>query len=53
VPPLTTVRQDFGEVGRQALDVLIQQMAGDGPARALIQVAAELVIRASAAPPRA
>jgi DNA-binding LacI/PurR family transcriptional regulator len=53
LPPLTTVRQDFGEVGRQALDVLIQQMAGDGPARALIQVATELVIRASAAPPRA
>ena len=50
-PPLTTVRQDFGEVGRRALSTLIDRMSGaiDGGLR--VRIAPELVIRASAAAP--
>ena len=31
-PPLTTVRQDFGEVGRRALSTLVDRMSGAIPA---------------------
>jgi DNA-binding LacI/PurR family transcriptional regulator len=51
-PPLTTVRQDFNELGRRALRLLVSKIAGglaDGPQP---PVGTELVIRASAAPPR-
>jgi DNA-binding LacI/PurR family transcriptional regulator len=51
-PPLTTVRQDFAEVGRRALRLLVQKIAGaraDGPQQ---PVGTELIIRASAAPPK-
>jgi DNA-binding LacI/PurR family transcriptional regulator len=51
LPPLTTVRQDFGEVGRQALSALIDRMSGALPAGHRVRVAPELIIRASAAPP--
>jgi DNA-binding LacI/PurR family transcriptional regulator len=51
VPPLTTVQQDFGEVGRQALDALLERMAGVGPVSSR-RVATEFVVRHSAAPPR-
>jgi DNA-binding LacI/PurR family transcriptional regulator len=50
-PPLTTVRQDFPELGRQALRLLVQKIAGadaDGPQQ---PVGTELIVRASAAPP--
>jgi DNA-binding LacI/PurR family transcriptional regulator len=30
-PPLTTVRQDFGAVGRHSIGVLLRQIEGDGP----------------------
>ncbi|MEU6415651.1 LacI family DNA-binding transcriptional regulator [Microbispora sp. NPDC046933] len=45
-PPLTTVRQNFGEVGRQAFQLLLGRMAGvqDEPRR---MVKAELVVRES------
>lgn len=37
VPPLTTVRQDFGAVGRQAVEALSSAIAGsDAPAPSLI-----------------
>ena len=52
-PPLTTVRQDFPELGRRALRLLVLKIAGglaDGPQP---PVGTELVVRASAAPPRA
>jgi DNA-binding LacI/PurR family transcriptional regulator len=52
-PPLTTVRQDFGEVGRQALNVLVEQMTGTGDAGPRVRVSPELVARQSAAKPRA
>ncbi len=50
-PPLTTVRQDFGEVGRQALSTLVDRMSGAIPAGPRVRVAPELIIRASAAAP--
>jgi DNA-binding LacI/PurR family transcriptional regulator len=52
LPPLTTVRQDFGEVGRQALSALVDRMSGAIPAGPRIRVAPELIVRASAAAPR-
>jgi DNA-binding LacI/PurR family transcriptional regulator len=52
LPPLTTVRQDFGEVGRQALRTLVDRMSGAIPSGPRVRVAPELIIRASAAGPR-
>ncbi|HEY3956527.1 MAG TPA: substrate-binding domain-containing protein [Streptosporangiaceae bacterium] len=56
-PPLTTVRQDFGELGRRALDRLLCRIASarsgaptDKPG-SWVPVAPELVIRASTASP--
>ena len=51
-PPLTTVRQDFGEVGRQALNTLVDRMSGLTEAGRRVRIAPELIIRASAGPPR-
>jgi DNA-binding LacI/PurR family transcriptional regulator len=51
MPPLTTVRQDFGEVGRQALNALLERMSGADPAGPRVRVATELIVRQSAAPP--
>lgn len=50
-PPLTTVRQDFDEVGRRALRALVQLIGGDTADRPRVTVAPELVVRASAARP--
>lgn len=48
-PPLTTVRQEFGEVGRHAFHLLLDRMAGQTePARRLVEP--QLVVRESAAP---
>jgi DNA-binding LacI/PurR family transcriptional regulator len=50
-PPLTTMRQDFNELGRRALRLLVQKIAGgraDGPQP---PVGTELIIRASTARP--
>ncbi|WP_425465381.1 LacI family DNA-binding transcriptional regulator [Nonomuraea mesophila] len=45
-PPLTTVRQDFGEVGRLAFHMLLDRMAGADPeGRRLVEP--ELVVRES------
>jgi DNA-binding LacI/PurR family transcriptional regulator len=51
LPPLTTVRQDFGEVGRQALSTLVDRMSGAIPAGPRVRVAPLLIVRASAADP--
>lgn len=49
-PPLTTVRQDFAEVGRRAIALLLAQLDGRVvPEHALIP--ADLVVRRSTAPP--
>jgi DNA-binding LacI/PurR family transcriptional regulator len=50
-PPLSTVRQDFGEVGRQALSTLIERMSGAIETGLRVRIAPELIIRASAAGP--
>jgi DNA-binding LacI/PurR family transcriptional regulator len=50
-PPLTTVRQDFAELGRRALRLLVQKIGGaraDGPQQ---PVGTQLVVRDSAARP--
>jgi DNA-binding LacI/PurR family transcriptional regulator len=51
LPPLSTVRQDFGELGRQALSTLVDRMSGAIPVGRRVRVAPELIVRASAAPP--
>ena len=52
MPPLTTVRQDFGEVGRQALSALLERMSGASAAGLWVRVTTALIERQSAAPPR-
>jgi DNA-binding LacI/PurR family transcriptional regulator len=51
-PPLTTVRQDFNEMGRLSLHVLLEQIEGGVVSSARTTVAPELVVRASTAPVR-
>lgn len=51
-PPLTTVRQDFEELGRRCLDVMLKEIeAGAGVSSTV--VTPELVPRSSTAPPAA
>ena len=50
VPPLTTVRQDLGEVGRRGVELLLALVDG-GPAQRHVMVAPELIVRTSTAPP--
>jgi DNA-binding LacI/PurR family transcriptional regulator len=51
VPPLSTVRQDFTELGRRALHLLVDGILGDQQLQPPLPVAPELIIRASAGPP--
>ena len=51
VPPLTTVHQDFAEVGRRCLQLLTDLLAGGGARPVVVEPA--LVARASTAPPPA
>ncbi|WP_350347619.1 LacI family DNA-binding transcriptional regulator [Agromyces sp. G08B096] len=50
-PPLTTVRQFFGEVGRRSVEALLQEVES-GEARGTTLVPTELVVRRSTAAPR-
>ncbi|GGO82663.1 LacI family transcriptional regulator [Nonomuraea cavernae] len=51
-PPLTTIRQDFGAVGRHSIEVLLRQIEGQGPwARERLVVPPSFVSRASTARP--
>ena len=50
-PPLTTVRQDFAEIGRRTMSMLLDLIAGDDAAPS--RITPELVRRASTAPPPA
>ena len=52
LPPLTTVRQHFGELGRRALDALVGLIHGRDQAGSAEPVAPQLVIRSSTGPPR-
>ncbi len=51
-PPLTTVRQDFAELGRRCLHVLLGRIEGK-PVPLRVVVPVELVVRDSTAPCRA
>jgi DNA-binding LacI/PurR family transcriptional regulator len=53
LPPLTTVRQDFGELGRRALHLLMDRISGEQRFQPALPIAPDLVVRASAAPRRA
>lgn len=50
-PPLTTVRQDFGEVGRRSLGMLLQQIEGQTLDRGTVVIEPDLVLRNSSGPP--
>ncbi len=50
-PPLTTVRQDFGTLGAQALHLLMDQIMAGGEARPLPPLVPEFIVRSSSAPP--
>ena len=50
-PPLTTVRQDFIEMGRRGLHLLLDQIGRDTRTTVRDTVPAELIVRASTAPP--
>lgn len=50
LPPLTTVRQDFGDLGRAAVRVLLARLAGQLP-EAPTLIEPQLVVRASTARP--
>jgi DNA-binding LacI/PurR family transcriptional regulator len=48
-PPLTTVRQDFAELGRRCLHVLLARIEGEQSSEERVVVAPELVVRGSTA----
>ncbi|KIQ66347.1 LacI family transcriptional regulator [Kitasatospora griseola] len=52
IPPLTTVRQDFGELGRRALELLVAELSGATRPGARVRVAPEMVLRRSTGPAR-
>jgi DNA-binding LacI/PurR family transcriptional regulator len=49
MPPLTTVRQDFGEIGRRSLHLLLEQIERGTREPVRETVAPELIVRASTA----
>jgi DNA-binding LacI/PurR family transcriptional regulator len=51
-PPLTTIRQDFAEVGRRSLDLMLAQLASGHRMNSTLLVPAQIVVRQSTAPPR-
>jgi DNA-binding LacI/PurR family transcriptional regulator len=51
MPPLTTVRQDFSEMGRSSLRLLLELMQDTGQPPQRVTIAPELVVRRSTGPP--
>jgi DNA-binding LacI/PurR family transcriptional regulator len=51
-PPLTTIRQDFSEVGRRSLDLMLARLASGMRMDARVVVPAQIVVRQSTAPLR-
>ncbi|WSZ38018.1 LacI family DNA-binding transcriptional regulator [Streptomyces sp. NBC_00190] len=49
-PPLATVRQDFGELGRRALELLVEELEGVAHTRTHVRIPPEMVLRRSAGP---
>jgi DNA-binding LacI/PurR family transcriptional regulator len=52
IPPLTTVHQDFAEVGRRCVQGLLRQIRDEPEGPGTVLVPTRLVARASTAPPR-
>lgn len=52
-PPLTTVRQPQAQLASMAVGMLLDQQDGQGAAPAALEVATELVVRGTTAPPAA
>ena len=52
IPPLTTVHQDFAEVGRRCVQGLLRQIRNEPEGPGTVLVPTRLVPRASTAPPR-
>jgi DNA-binding LacI/PurR family transcriptional regulator len=52
IPPLTTVHQDFAEVGRRCVQGLLRQIRNEPEGPGTVLVPTRLVARASTAPPR-
>jgi len=50
-PPLTAVRQPFAEMGRAATQILQRIVAGEQPESHRIELATQLIVRRSTAPP--
>lgn len=50
-PPLTTVRQPLVEMGRTAAEMLLKMINGSEPHSRQVELATELVVRSSTAPP--
>jgi DNA-binding LacI/PurR family transcriptional regulator len=50
IPPLTTVQQDFGEMGRRSMKLLVEIATGERP-HGLILLTPQFKIRDSACPP--
>ena len=48
-PPLTTVRQNYAEMGRRSLQLLLSEIEVGGSARIRETIPAELIVRASTA----
>ena len=53
IPPLTTVRQNFAEVGRRCLHLLLSQIQSGARSWSRVVVPSELVLRKSTTVPRA
>jgi len=51
-PPLTTMHQDFAEVGRRCVELLVRQLGARRTLPGKTLVGARLVVRESTAPPR-
>jgi DNA-binding LacI/PurR family transcriptional regulator len=51
-PPLTTVRQDFGQLGRRSLELLVGRLTGTSGPPGHVLIPPELVVRSSVSPSR-
>ncbi len=51
-PPLTTVAQPIQEIGKQAVDLLLQEIRGEQVPRQRVVLMPDLVVRGSTAPPK-
>ena len=49
-PPLTTVRQDFEEIGERSVEMLLDAIRGVDDRRVRAAITLELVVRGSSAP---